>query len=87
MEVDFTKEALKDLKYFKKRNDRTIQNRITQLIQAILENPYKGIGNPEVLKYGLTGFYSRRIDSEHRLVYEINEKREQIIIISLRNHY
>lgn len=86
MEIDFTKEALKHLDYFKKANNATILQKIRQLLEAINENPYTGIGKPEALKYNYTGFWSRRINSEHRLIYRIVA--EKIIEVhSLKGHY
>jgi toxin YoeB len=59
--------------------------RINFLIKDITRNPYEGIGKPEQLKANLSGYWSRRIDAEHRLVYEIHE--EELTIISCRFHY
>ena len=59
--------------------------RINQLIKDIKRNPFEGIGKPEPLKSNLTGFWSRRIDEEHRIVYAVEE--ESVIIISCRGHY
>ena len=58
-------------------------------MRAIQENPYEGIGKPEPLKYNLTGVWSRRIDQEHRLIYEIIDEDtiEILNIISLKGHY
>ena len=69
MEIILLSEALKHQKYRKKSGNIKVQNRITNLIKSILETPYEGIGNPEALKYQLTGKWSRRIDKEHRLIY------------------
>lgn len=89
MEVIYSPKAIEDLKYWKKTGNKAIQKKITSLIQAIQENPYEGIGKPEPLKYNLSGAWSRRINHEHRLVYEVNERNEIIIldILSLRGHY
>ena len=89
MEVIYSPKALEDLKYWKKSGNKIIQKRITALIEAIQQNPYEGIGKPEPLKYNLSGAWSRRITKEHRLVYEINERHEIIIldILSLKGHY
>jgi len=54
-------------------------------MEAIIDNPYKGIGKPEQLKYEMQGVWSRRINSEHRFIYEIQE--DKILIQSLRGHY
>jgi len=89
MEVIFTPQAYEDLKFWKKTGNRIIQKKIEKLILAIKESPFEGIGKPEPLKYELTGSWSRRIDKEHRIVYEIYEKNTIIIleIQSLRGHY
>jgi toxin YoeB len=59
--------------------------KIRKLIEAIVQNPYRGIGKPEALKYDLTGCWSRRINKEHRIIYEVLD--DKIIILSLRWHY
>jgi toxin YoeB len=89
MEVIYSPKAIEDLKYWKKTGNKAIQKKITNLIQAIQENPYEGIGKPEPLRYNLSGAWSRRINHEHRLVYEVNERNEIIIldILSLKGHY
>ena len=60
-------------------------NKISTLINAIIQNPFTGIGKPELLKYQLKGAWSRRINQEHRLVYELLDNR--ILIHSARGHY
>lgn len=85
MEIAFVDAAISDLKFWKESNDKKNLNRITQLINSIQKTPYQGIGKPEPLKYSLSGYWSRRINKEHRLVYRIENNR--IIIISLRFHY
>ncbi|MCR8556118.1 Txe/YoeB family addiction module toxin [Mucilaginibacter sp. BJC16-A38] len=89
MEVIYSPKALEDLIYWKKSGNKAVQNKITKLIDAIQDNPYEGIGKPEPLKYNLSGAWSRRITQEHRIVYEVNEKDQIIIldILSLRGHY
>jgi len=89
MEVVYSPKAIEDLKYWKKSGNKIIQKKITSLIEAIQENPYEGIGKPEPLKYNLSGAWSRRINHEHRLVYEITENQEIVIldILSLKGHY
>ena len=64
---------------------KKILKRINQLIKDIDRNGYEGIGKPEPLKYELQGFWSRRIDDEHRLVYRIEDNK--IEILSCRLHY
>jgi len=65
--------------------DKKFLKRINQLIKDIDRNGYEGIGKPEPLKYELQGFWSRRIDDEHRLVYRIEDNK--IEILSCRLHY
>jgi toxin YoeB len=59
--------------------------KISTLVAAIAQDPFEGIGKPEPLKYGLTGSWSRRINQEHRIVYEVLD--ERIVIHSLKGHY
>lgn len=66
-------------------NDKRLLRRINELIRDMVRNPFEGIGKPEKLKGNLSGFLSRRIDSEHRLVYVVDEK--VIYIISCKGHY
>jgi len=66
-------------------NDRRIAKRINALIKDILRNSFDGIGKPEPLKYKWSGFWSRRINDEHRLVYTIQNG--QVIIAQCRYHY
>ena len=80
MEVIYSPKAVEDLKYWKRTGNKTIQKKITNLIEAIQKDPYEGIGKPEPLKYNLSGAWSRRINQEHRLVYEINDKNEIVIL-------
>jgi toxin YoeB len=89
MEVIFSPKALEDLKYWRKSGNKIIQKRITSLIEAIKVSPYEGIGKPEPLKHNLSGAWSRRINHEHRLVYEINKRNEIVIldILSLKGDY
>lgn len=85
MEVIFNTKALADLEYWKKSGDKTIQLKISALIENIKENPFTGIGKPEPLKHQLAGKWSRRIDLNHRIVYSIENR--IIKIYSLRGHY
>ncbi len=85
MEVAYTQKAQDDLFFWKGTGNKQVMNKITALLTAICENPYEGIGKPEQLKYSLTGLWSRRINQEHRIVYELLNTR--IIIHSLRGHY
>jgi len=84
MNKKFTDEAWKDYQYWID-NDKKQLKRINLLIKDIDRNPFDGIGKPEPLKANLQGYWSRRIDSEHRIVYAVENK--EIIYISFRYHY
>ena len=84
MKLVFSRHAWGDYLYWQK-TDRQIVRRINALIESIRRSPFKGIGKPEPLKNRLTGYWARRIDSEHRLVYRIEG--ESIYIVQARYHY
>jgi toxin YoeB len=65
--------------------DKKIHRKIIELIKDINRHPFQGLGKPEALKHDLSGYWSRRIDSEHRLVYKVTN--EEIIILSCKYHY
>ena len=67
------------------RLDKKIHRKIIELIKDIDRNPFKGLGKPEPLKHDLKGYWSRRINQEHRLVYKMTN--EEIIILSCKYHY
>lgn len=85
MEIEYTLQAKEDLDYWKKSNNVAILKKIRNLIEAILQSPHKGIGKPEQLKYNLIGCWSRRINKEHRIVFEVFDNK--IIVHSLKGHY
>ena len=84
MLITFSSHAWEDYTTWLKE-DRKMLSKINQLIKDIQRTPFEGIGKPEALKYDLGGYWSRRIDREHRLVYKIDH--DTIIIISFRYHY
>jgi len=85
MEIIFLPEAEEDLDFWIKSGNKTILKKIAQLVEAITKTPFEGVGKPEPLKYNLTGCWSRRINTEHRLVYEILDNK--ILIHSAKGHY
>ena len=87
MEVIFKTEALNDLKYWKNSGNKAAQSKIHTLLKEISETPYTGSGQPEQLKYDLTGYWSRRINKEHRIVYKVYEDQNVVEIHSVRGHY
>ncbi len=84
MNVKFTERAFEDFSYWLKSDRRKVK-RILELIKDMQKHPFEGIGKPEALKYNLQGYYSRRINQEHRLIYKIEVN--DLVIISCRYHY
>ena len=84
MDVRFTDAAYKDFRYWEKNDPKKVE-RIRKLCRDIEKHSFEGIGKPEPLKFDLQGYWSRRIDKVHRLVYTVDGK--GILIISCRYHY
>ncbi len=84
MTLTFSSIAWKDYLYWQK-TDKAVLKRINGLIKEIQRNPYEGIGKPEPLKHSLSGYWSRRINDEHRIVYKVTEN--NLMIAQLRYHY
>ena len=87
MEIIFLGQAEKDREYWKKSGNKAIMNKITALLKDIADHPYTGIGKPEPLKYELAGYWSRRINSEHRIVYSVDEEVVRVYVLSIRYYY
>jgi len=83
-QVHWTAQALNDLAYWD-RNDRRIARRIRQLVEHTQQQPFTGIGKPEPLRYEWSGYWSRRITKEHRLVYQVEG--DMVYIAQCRYHY
>ncbi|MDG4559668.1 MAG: Txe/YoeB family addiction module toxin [Candidatus Competibacter sp.] len=84
MKVTFSSNAWDDYLYWQK-TDKAILKRINSLIKDIQRIHYEGIGKPQALKHGLSGYWSRRINAEHRIVYKVVD--DTIFIAQLRYHY
>jgi toxin YoeB len=84
MNKSFTDEAWDDYQYWVE-NDKKQLKRINKLIKEIDRNPYEGIGKPEPLRANLQGYWSRRIDREHRIIYAV--ERGEIVYILFRFRY
>ena len=84
MVLTFSENAWGDYVYWQKI-DKKIVKKINELIKDIQRSPFNGIGKPEPLKYDLAGYWSRRIDHDHRLVYQVIEN--ELLIYTCRFHY
>jgi len=84
MNIEFTTEGWDDYLWFQ-QNDKAGLKRINLLIKVIQREPFEGVGKPEPLKHNLSGFWSRRITAEHRLVYAVEDG--EIRIVMCRYHY
>lgn len=84
MNFEFVEESWEDYMYWQKTDKKKLK-RINDLLKEIARTPYEGMGKPEPLKHKYAGYWSRRIDDEHRLIYQIKEK--SVIILKCRFHY
>jgi toxin YoeB len=85
MEIVFSSDALKDLDHWKKSGNKSVVEKIKSLIEEIQITPFTGTGKPEALKHNWTGYWSRRITGEHRLVYKVGNN--VLYVAKLRYHY
>lgn len=83
MKVSFTRDGWAD--YISWTNERAVLKRINRMIEEAVRDPAAGIGKPERLSHNLSGYWSRRISDEHRLVYQLRD--EELIIVQARYHY
>ncbi len=83
--LDFSLQAQKDIDFHKKSGNKSVVKKLFVLFNELCDHPYTGTGKPEQLKYSFSGFWSRRINSEHRLVYEVDG--DTVKIHSAKGHY
>ena len=84
MKLVFAEHAWEDYLYWQK-TDRKMVERINTLIKDIVRSPFAGLGKPEPLKNALSGYWSRRINDEHRIVYAV--EKDAVLVVQLRFHY
>ena len=84
MKLVFSENGWEDYLYWQK-TDKRILKRINMLIKEVKREPFAGIGKPEPLKHGFTGYWSRRINKEHRMIYKVVD--DELRIAQLRYHY
>ncbi|MDR1919179.1 MAG: Txe/YoeB family addiction module toxin [Tannerellaceae bacterium] len=87
MKIIFTPQAQLDYEYWRKSGQKALFDKINRLLIDISEHPYTGIGKPEALKYELAGKWSRRINTEHRIIYSVHQDTIEIYVLSMRYHY
>lgn len=86
--LTFEKGALKDIETIKKSGKRVDLNKLETILDELIVHPHYGTGNPEQLKHQLSGFWSRRINKKDRLIYEIIEEPDKmVVVISALGHY
>jgi toxin YoeB len=85
--IELSEKAKKDYSYWVSSGNTGIIKKITELLEDIIKHPYTGKGKPERLKYSLSGKWSRRINSEHRIVYSVNDETIEVYILAMRYHY
>lgn len=85
--IEFTPKALEGIEKLKKSGNKPLLKKMRELLDELTEHPYTGTGQPEQLKQNLAGFWSRRINQEHRIVYTVDEKRVVVTIVSAKGHY
>ena len=84
MILSFSKNAWEDYLYWQK-TDKKMLNRVNALIKDLKRDPFDGFGKPELLKHALSGYWSRRINDEHRIVYKMHQ--DSLLVAQLRYHY
>jgi toxin YoeB len=85
--IELSKKAKEDYSYWASSGNTGIIKKIRELLEDIAKHPYTGTGKPERLKYGLSGKWSRRINSEHRIVYSVNDETVEVYVLAMRYHY
>ena len=85
--VLYEKQARQDLKEHKFSGNASNMKKIQKILSELEEHPYTGDGQPEALKYDLTGFWSRRINKKDRIVYKVEEEIVTVLVVSAMGHY
>ena len=83
--LEFSVQAQKDISFHKISGNKAVLKKLFVLLEELTEHPFEGTGKPELLKYDFSGYWSRRINREHRIVYEVTES--IIFILSAKGHY
>ncbi|GMQ28876.1 Txe/YoeB family addiction module toxin [Algoriphagus confluentis] len=86
-ELVFTQKALDGIEKLKETGNKALLKKLKSLLVELADHPFTGTGQPEQLKHDLTGFWSRRLNREHRLVYAVDQKIITVTVISVVGHY
>lgn len=84
MKLIFSSTAWSEYVYWQS-TDKKILKRVNALIKDVIRSPHEGVGKPEPLKHGLAGYWSRRINDEHRMVYTVKD--DSMLLVQLKYHY
>ena len=87
MEIIFSPQAEEDREYWKKSGNKQVMKKISSLLEDIELHPFSGLGKPELLRENLSGYWSRRINGEHRIIYSVHGEMIEIYVLSMRYHY
>ncbi len=86
-DIEYSDRFFEDIQAHKKAGQKSVLEKINQLIAELREHPFTGTGNPEPLKYNMKGHWSRRITHKHRLIYMIEEQKITVLLVSALGHY
>ena len=84
--LEISSKARKELQLHYKSGNRSVIRKIEQIFLELSNNPFEGTGNPEALKYKLTGYWSRRINKKDRIIYKVYEDRVVVLVVSAIGH-
>lgn len=85
--ITLSEQARQDYSYFVNSGNESAVKKIAALLKELEEHPLSGTGKPEALRYSLAGCWSRRINSEHRMVYKVNGEVVEVYVLTMRYHY
>lgn len=85
--VDFEPKAKEEIKAHLKSGNKANIKKLEKILIELAQNPFEGIGNPEPLKYELSGFWSRKINQKDRMIYKVEEDIVTVFVISAMGHY
>ena len=85
--VILSEQAQQDYVFFVRSVNTNAVKKIATLLKELEEHPFTGTGKPEALRFNLTGYWSRRITAEHRIIYKVNGQTVEVMVITMRYHY